>query len=114
MPRDTDGYQCGKDSEVIDKKYLAFFDLSKCADPLVPLNGCPTPQTCVTECPKTNFVHKIETCREDFALYKSRLLCKRKTNMDAIKNCNDVDSFISQDQCARWYLKSEPCKLTSN
>lgn len=112
VPRDSDGYQCGQDSEVRTKPYLAFFDLAKCADPLVPLNGCPTPQTCVSECPNSNFVHDKSVCQSDFAAYKKRLLCTRNVNMDRITNCNDVEQHINSEQCAKWYLKSEPCKFS--
>lgn len=111
VPRDTDGYQCGQDSEVLNKKYLVFFDLSKCADPLTPLNGCLTPQTCVESCPSSNFVHDRTVCEKDFAAYKERLICTRHVDMKSIKNCDDVHTRISNDQCAKWYLKSEPCKL---
>lgn len=44
VPSDSNGLRCGVDSEVLDKPYLVFFDLSKCADPRVPLTGCNTPQ----------------------------------------------------------------------
>lgn len=111
VPRDSDGYQCGQDSEVRTKPYLAFFDLAKCADPLVPLNGCPTPQTCVSECPNSNFVHDKSVCQSDFAAYKKRLLCTRNVDLTRIKDCNDVEQHISSEQCAKWYLKSEPCEL---
>ncbi|CAH1402978.1 unnamed protein product [Nezara viridula] len=43
-PTDSSGRKCGLDSEVIDRPYLFFFDLTKCADPSVVLNGCDTPQ----------------------------------------------------------------------
>lgn len=111
VPRDTDGFQCGQDSEVLDKKYLMFFDLAKCADPLVPINGCPTPQTCVAECPKNNFIHDKNTCNNDLTAYKKQLVCKRSVNLNLIRNCNDVEKLIETEQCAKWYLKSEPCKF---
>lgn len=111
VPRDTDGYQCGQDSEVLNKKFLLFFDLSKCADPLVPLNGCPTPQTCVEQCPKTSFVHDKSVCQQNFAAYREKLICNRRVNVKTINNCNEVEKLIETEQCAKWYLKSEPCKL---
>lgn len=113
VPRDTDGYQCGQDSEVLDKKFLVFFDLAKCADPLVPLNGCPTPQTCVSQCPKTNFVHDSRTCNQDLSSYKQKLICTRNVDINTISSCGQIDSLIQKEQCAKWYLKSEPCKLTT-
>ena len=110
VPRDTDGYQCGQDSEVLDKQFLVFFDLSKCADPLVPLNGCPTPQTCVKECPKSSFVHDKKTCQQNLVAYKEKLICKRLVNKNTISSCDDVERLIDTEQCAKWYLKSEPCE----
>lgn len=114
VPRDTDGYQCGQDSDVIDKKYLLFFDLAKCADPLVPLNGCPTTQTCVKECPTTNFVHDKNVCNQNFAAYKQKLICTRHVNVNTIASCDKLEELMSSEQCARWYLKSEPCKFNVN
>jgi solute carrier family 44 (choline transporter-like protein), member 2/4/5 len=111
VPRDTDGYQCGQDSEVIDRKFLMFFDLAKCADPLVPLNGCPTPQTCVSECPQNNFVHDKSTCQKSLNDYKKHLICKRNVNVANIANCDEVEKLIDSEQCAKWYLRSEPCEF---
>lgn len=111
VPRDTDGLQCGQDSEVVDKPYLVFFDLSKCADPLVPLNGCPTPQTCVSECPSSNFVHNKDICNQNLAAYRDKLICKRNVIKNSIRDCNEVQQLIDTEQCAKWYLKSEPCEF---
>ncbi|CRK97987.1 CLUMA_CG011358, isoform B [Clunio marinus] len=108
VPRDSEGKQCGEDSEVLDKKFLLFFDLAKCADPLVPLNGCPTTQTCVKQCPTTNFVHSKQACQQNFQTYKEKLICTRNVAMKDIRNCDDVEKWIEKEQCAKWYLKSEP------
>lgn len=43
-PIDSRGARCGMDSDVADKPYLVFFDLSKCLSPGTPIVGCPTPQ----------------------------------------------------------------------
>jgi len=111
VPRDTDGLQCGQDSEVRDKPYLVFFDLAKCADPLVPINGCPTPQTCVKECPKVSFLFSMDACQKEvISSYKQKLICTRKVNVDTIRSCAEVEKYIDNEQCAKWYLKSEPCK----
>lgn len=109
VPRDTDGLKCGVDSEVKDKPYLVFFDLAKCADPLVPISGCPTPQACVKECPKETFIYRQQDCKsETFQVYNNKLVCSRHVKMN---NCDDVDKYMQNDQCARWYLKSYSCKL---
>lgn len=114
VPRDTNGFQCGADSEVIDKKFLVFFDLSKCADPLVPINGCPTPQTCVKECPKEKFLHDKAKCIQETAqTYRQKLICARDVNINSLNSCDDIHQRITDQQCAQWYLPSEPCKLSS-
>ena len=43
-PTDSDGRICGFDDAVKDKPFLFFFDLTKCANPIVLTTGCPTPQ----------------------------------------------------------------------
>lgn len=114
MPRDSEGYQCGQDSEVIDEKNLFFFDLSACADPLVPINGCPTPQVCVKECPKESFLHDSTVCESNFQAYKKKLICTKKVDLNQAKDCNDINKLINDEKCAKWYLKSESCKLNGN
>lgn len=114
MPRDSEGNQCGQDSEVIDQKYLFFFDLSKCADPLVPINGCQTPQVCVKECPKETFFHENKTCySEGLANYKKKLICTRQVDLNTTDNCDAIEKLMSEGKCSKWYLKSEPCKLNN-
>lgn len=110
VPRDSNGYQCGQDSEVRDTKYLFFFDLSKCADPLVPIQGCPTPQTCVKDCPNESFMHAKSDCEKGIEGYKKKLICVRSVNVSQLKSCEEIDKKVSDQKCARWYLKSEPCK----
>lgn len=111
MPRDSEGYQCGQDSEVLEEKFLFFFDLSKCANPIVPVNGCPTQQVCVKECPSKSFLHDIEKCKEDVTEYKKNLICRRDVDLSRVNDCNAIDKLIYEEKCAKWYLKSEPCKL---
>lgn len=110
IPRDSNGYQCGEDSEVLDTKFLFFFDLSKCADPLVPINGCPTPQICVKQCPQETFLHDINTCNQNIEAYKKRLFCTRDVDVNSLITCAQIDQKIKDKKCAEWYLKSEPCK----
>jgi choline transporter-like protein 2/4/5 len=114
VPRDTNGYQCGQDSEVIDKPNLLFFDLSKCADPLVPIEGCPTPQICVKECPKNTFVHSKNLCNsEGVQSYRKKLFCTKEVADSDLGSCDSIDIRVQNKQCAEWYMKSEPCKFSS-
>lgn len=43
-PTDSNGGVCGYDTQLKDRPYLLFFDLTRCASPTVLTNGCPTPQ----------------------------------------------------------------------
>lgn len=45
-PIDSKGQRCGLDSGLEDKKYLMFFDLTRCLSPGTPITGCPTQQVC--------------------------------------------------------------------
>ncbi|XP_070505123.1 choline transporter-like 2 [Chironomus tepperi] len=108
IPRDSEGFQCGKDSEVVDSNFLFFFDLAKCADPFVPINGCPTPQTCVQECPKETFHHDKTECMKDLEEYKKKLICNRHIIVKSLSTCMEVDERVKKQECAQWYLKSEP------
>lgn len=44
LPHDSYGLKCGKDKDVADKKFLLFFDLTKCIRVSAAFTGCPTPQ----------------------------------------------------------------------
>jgi choline transporter-like protein 2/4/5 len=109
VPRDSDGHQCGQDSEVVDKKFLFFFDLAKCADPFVPINGCPTPQICVNKCPQESFLHDMKICK-NVEEYKQKLICKPSVNLKHYSTCEQIDQLIIDEKCAKWYLKSQPCE----
>ncbi|RNA18797.1 choline transporter 2, partial [Brachionus plicatilis] len=50
LPHDSQGNICGQ-ADYADKKHLFFFDLTKCLSFLSAINGCPTRQICVSQCP---------------------------------------------------------------
>lgn len=111
VPTDSQGLMCGVDSEVLHKPFLMFFDLEKCIDPLVPINGCPTPQVCVSECPTKTFVFEPTSCSQSqVQTLKQDLVCTRDVKMDAITTCDDIEKLVVGNMCARWYLKSDSCK----
>lgn len=53
LPHDSEGRTCGLDEGLENKPYLFYFDITRCvsAMTLTSLNGCPTRQICVEECP---------------------------------------------------------------
>lgn len=110
VPADSKGRKCGVDNSVIDKPYLFFFSLEKCIDPRVPLYGCKTPQVCVQKCPSTSFIYSHYSCNSNtFSQIRSQLICKTHVQMDTIRSCNDITDHINRDDCAKWYLPSNPC-----
>uniref|UniRef100_A0A6M2DXS4 Choline transporter-like protein n=1 Tax=Xenopsylla cheopis TaxID=163159 RepID=A0A6M2DXS4_XENCH len=109
-PTDSLGRKCGVDSDVLDKPYLLFFDLMKCAKPGVVINGCPTPQICVKECPSDNFAFETHFSRNTSPEeIRQRLFCKPE--VDKSRQIQDFDSarrLVQNEQCAAWHLKSQP------
>lgn len=111
VPSDSQGRKCGIDNGVIDKKYLLFFDLSKCIDPSVPLFGCPTPQVCVSQCPTQSFIYDQYSCNgNSFDQIRRSLLCTPDVNVDQIRSCDEITNYVRNDKCARWYLRSDSCE----
>lgn len=112
VPTDSQGLKCGVDSEVLNKPYLVFFNIERCIDPLVPINGCPTPQVCVERCPNTTMLFDRATCSpSSLGSIKAQMICQRNVNKDVITECEQVESLIAANQCARWYLKSDSRKF---
>ncbi|KAG4077520.1 hypothetical protein HA402_002947 [Bradysia odoriphaga] len=108
VPTDSQGLKCGVDSEVISKPYLVFFNLERCIDPLVPINGCPTPQVCVEKCPDSIFIYDQSTCSaSNLESIKSKLICNRNVDIRTIQSCTAITDLINNDYCASWYLPSE-------
>lgn len=114
MPSDSYGLRCGVDSEVLDKPYLVFFDLSKCADPRVPLTGCNTPQVCVSNCPNQTFIYDTtDKCTPGtLSQIRDKLICDIHVHKERdVQSCRDVERLINDRKCARWYLKGESCEF---
>lgn len=59
LPHDSEGRICGQTEGVKNKPSLYFFDLTKCLSVLSAINGCPTKQICVKDCPNENLYDKI-------------------------------------------------------
>ncbi|KAH8381232.1 hypothetical protein KR093_000099 [Drosophila rubida] len=107
VPTDMFNQKCGIDSSVLKKKYLFFFNLDKCIDPLVPITGCDTPQVCVESCPSQTFVWDSMK-NKDFNELKRLLVCKTDADKAAIYSKSDMQRAIDENRCARYYIKSQP------
>ncbi|XP_041368219.1 choline transporter-like protein 2 isoform X3 [Gigantopelta aegis] len=99
-PVDSNGQLCGLGSHR-GKPNLFFFDLVKCGrmGPGVFLNGCPTPQVCMSTCPQKNYVAVADFTTNN----KNSLICKDGTD----KSAKTVLDLVKDDDCAAYYLKSE-------
>ncbi|KAM6219166.1 choline transporter-like protein 2 isoform 2-T2 [Rhynchocyon petersi] len=71
-PTDSRGEFCGqKGTKNADKPYLFYFNIVKCASPLVLLEfQCPTPQICVEKCPDRYLTFLSTRGGPDFGYYK--------------------------------------------
>uniref|UniRef100_A0A1Q3G3L9 Choline transporter-like protein n=1 Tax=Culex tarsalis TaxID=7177 RepID=A0A1Q3G3L9_CULTA len=108
VPTDSKGLKCGVDSEVQDKPYLFFFDISECAKYDVPLYGCKTPQVCVSECPKELFGFELNSCNAvTLEAIRTKLICDHTVRKDSL-SCSEIQDNIDQGHCAKGYLKSVP------
>ncbi|XP_078343267.1 choline transporter-like protein 4 isoform X2 [Oculina patagonica] len=102
LPSDSQGNTCGK-GDYADKKYLLFFDISTCATKggdltkFVTVPSCPTPQVCISECPKEN---ELGISRKP-----ADMVCKEGT--ETVTEKNKVE-MVRQGKCAPYYLESQP------
>ena len=105
MPTDSMNRRCGLDSSVLDKPYLVFLDLTKCVDLTTPLNGCPTTQVCVEQCPQENFLLDTKTTSDNFETIRQQLICD--VDKSTIRDLAHAKELAAENRCASWYLKSE-------
>lgn len=102
-PMDSDGNLCGY-GNLKGKDKLFFFDLVQCGrmGPGIFVNGCPTPQVCVSECPSTNWVFA-----EDMVTGKrDNLICQ--AHVDKATTPKSVYQLVKDKDCAAYYLDSKP------
>nr|CAD7197084.1 unnamed protein product [Timema douglasi] len=104
LPTDSQGRKCGLDTDVIDKPYLFFFDLTRCIRSNVVLNGCPTPQVCVKSCPEQNFFYSNSSSLEDI---RRDIICKTSIDVSSISTVDEFTGHVDREDCARYYLSSK-------
>jgi choline transporter-like protein 2/4/5 len=135
VPSDSQNLKCGVDSQVKDKPYLFFFDITKCVSPTVVFTGCRSPQVlhamtnewmfypiifiihfqiCVEKCPTEIFyyVNKLNCTNSNIKYYQDHLICKPDYNKNLIRTCDNVEKAINDNDCAQWYLPSQPSNLS--
>ncbi|XP_026021643.1 choline transporter-like protein 2 isoform X2 [Astatotilapia calliptera] len=103
-PTDSRGQFCGQAGTPLEKKpFLFYFNIMKCASPMVLLEfQCPTTQMCVEKCPdKFMTLIKAYAVNSDFAYYKN--FCE-----EGVTNTMGVAEILKQRLCPAMLLPSKP------
>ncbi|XP_047295069.1 choline transporter-like protein 2 isoform X2 [Homo sapiens] len=102
-PTDSRGEFCGqKGTKNENKPYLFYFNIVKCASPLVLLEfQCPTPQICVEKCPDRYLTYLNARSSRDFEYYKQ--FC-----VPGFKNNKGVAEVLQDGDCPAVLIPSKP------
>ncbi|XP_071330663.1 choline transporter-like protein 2 isoform X3 [Trachinotus anak] len=103
-PTDSRGQFCGQAGTPLEKKPLLFyFNIMKCASPMVLLEfQCPTTQMCVEKCPeKFMTLVKAYTNKKDFDYYKN--FCK-----EGVTNTMGIPEILKLGLCPAMLTPSKP------
>ncbi|XP_062965999.1 choline transporter-like protein 2 isoform X4 [Cynocephalus volans] len=92
-PTDSRGEFCGqKGTKNANKPFLFYFNIVKCASPLVLLEfQCPTPQICVEKCPDRYLTYLNARGSRDFEYYKQFCVPDFQTNKGVVEVLRDGD-----------------------
>ncbi|XP_012291625.1 choline transporter-like protein 2 isoform X6 [Aotus nancymaae] len=102
-PTDSRGEFCGqKGTKNENKPFLFYFNIVKCASPLVLLEfQCPTPQICVEKCPDRYLTYLNARSSRDFEYYKQ--FC-----VPGFKNNKGVAEVLRDGDCPAVLIPSKP------
>ncbi|XP_053439242.1 choline transporter-like protein 2 isoform X2 [Nycticebus coucang] len=102
-PTDSRGEFCGqKGTKNTNKPYLFYFNIVKCASPLVLLEfQCPTPQICVEKCPDRYLTYLNARNSRDFEYYKQ--FC-----VPGFQNNKGVAEVLRDGDCPAVLTPSKP------
>ncbi|XP_070703550.1 choline transporter-like protein 2 isoform X2 [Pempheris klunzingeri] len=103
-PTDSQGQFCGQAGTPLENKPLLFyFNIMKCASPMVLLEfQCPTTQMCVEKCPdRFMTLVKAYTNRNDFDYYKK--FCK-----EGVSNSMSIPQILKLGLCPAMLTPSKP------
>ncbi|XP_045848120.1 choline transporter-like protein 2 isoform X1 [Meles meles] len=92
-PTDSRGEFCGqKGTKNANKPFLFYFNIVKCASPLVLLEfQCPTPQICVEKCPDRYLTYLNAHTSQDFEYYKQFCVPGFQSNKGVAEVLRDGD-----------------------
>ncbi|KAJ8798202.1 hypothetical protein J1605_016835 [Eschrichtius robustus] len=102
-PTDSRGEFCGqKGTKNENKPFLFYFNIVKCASPLVLLEfQCPTPQICVEKCPDRYLTYLNARRSQDFEYYK-------KFCVPGFQNNKGVAEVLRDGDCPAVLTPSKP------
>uniref|UniRef100_A0A8I3PRX1 Choline transporter-like protein n=1 Tax=Canis lupus familiaris TaxID=9615 RepID=A0A8I3PRX1_CANLF len=102
-PTDSRGEFCGqKGTKNANKPFLFYFNIVKCASPLVLLEfQCPTPQICVEKCPDRYLTYLNAQKSQDFEYYKQ--FC-----VPGFQNNKGVAEVLRDGDCPAVLIPSKP------
>ncbi|XP_060945710.1 choline transporter-like protein 2 isoform X2 [Limanda limanda] len=103
-PTDSRGQFCGQaGTKLENKRDLFYFNIMKCASPMVLLEfQCPTTQMCVEKCPdKFMTLVKAYTNKKDFEYYKT--FCQ-----EGVTNTMGVPEIMRLELCPAMLMPSKP------
>ncbi|XP_041832962.1 choline transporter-like protein 2 isoform X2 [Melanotaenia boesemani] len=103
-PTDSRGQFCGQAGTPLEnKQFLFYFNIMKCASPMVLLEfQCPTTQMCVESCPdKFMTLVKVHSNQKDFDYYKN--FCK-----EGVTSSMGVPQILSEGLCPAMLMPSKP------
>ncbi|XP_038179229.1 choline transporter-like protein 2 isoform X3 [Arvicola amphibius] len=102
-PTDSRGEFCGqKGTKNVNKHFLFYFNIVKCASPLVLLEfQCPTPQICVKQCPDRYLTFLKARTSPDFDYYKQ--FC-----VPGFQNNKGLAEVLRDGDCPAVIIPSKP------
>ncbi|XP_061086859.1 choline transporter-like protein 2 isoform X2 [Conger conger] len=103
-PTDSRGQFCGQTPPLEKKPFLFYFNIMKCASPLVLLEfQCPTTQMCVEKCPsKYMTLIQAKSKKEDTDFYKP--FCKEGTDISGLS----IPELLRDGSCPAMIIPSKP------
>ncbi|KAJ8415983.1 hypothetical protein AAFF_G00380050 [Aldrovandia affinis] len=103
-PTDSRGQFCGQAGPLEKKPFLFYFNIMKCASPLVLLEfQCPTTQICVEKCPSEFLtLVKAKTKREHMDVFQQ--YCKEGTDLSTMS----VPEILKERLCPTMLIPSKP------
>uniref|UniRef100_A0A8C2HL34 Choline transporter-like protein n=1 Tax=Cyprinus carpio TaxID=7962 RepID=A0A8C2HL34_CYPCA len=104
-PTDSMGQYCGEQTSNAQKKPLLFyFNMMKCASPMVLLEfQCPTPQVCVEKCPnRTMTLVTAIGDKQDWEYYRS--FCREDPGVKV----RSVPQILQEKLCPAYLISSKP------